>query len=61
MGGASASVSSMPPRGRTFSHDVIRGTGLEIDYRYKLESIDLWETVVTTNDKCSLRGDLALA
>lgn len=42
--------------------DVIKGTGLEIDYRFKLEAIDLWETVVTTNDKCALRtGGLALA
>jgi phosphatidylethanolamine/phosphatidyl-N-methylethanolamine N-methyltransferase len=34
--------------------DVIRRTGMEIDYRYKLESIDLWETVVTTNNKSAL-------
>ena len=32
----------------------IRGTGVEIDYRYKLESIDLWETVVITNNKSAL-------
>jgi phosphatidylethanolamine/phosphatidyl-N-methylethanolamine N-methyltransferase len=31
--------------------DLIRETGLEIDYRYKLENIDLWETVVVTNNK----------
>ncbi|HEY8668931.1 MAG TPA: methyltransferase domain-containing protein [Tepidisphaeraceae bacterium] len=31
--------------------DLIRRTGVEIDYRYKLESIDLWETVVITNRK----------
>lgn len=31
--------------------DLIRKTGVQIDYRYKLESIDLWETVVITNDK----------
>jgi phosphatidylethanolamine/phosphatidyl-N-methylethanolamine N-methyltransferase len=31
--------------------DLIRRTGAEIDYRFKLESIDLWETVVMTNNK----------
>lgn len=31
--------------------DLIRETGLEIDYRYKVENIDLWETVVVTNNK----------
>jgi phosphatidylethanolamine/phosphatidyl-N-methylethanolamine N-methyltransferase len=35
--------------------DLIRRTGLTIDYRYKLDSIDLWETVVTNNDKSSLK------
>jgi phosphatidylethanolamine/phosphatidyl-N-methylethanolamine N-methyltransferase len=35
--------------------DLINRTGLEIDYRYKLDSIDLWETVVTSNNKSSLR------
>ena len=34
--------------------DLIRRTGLEIDYRYKLESIDLWETVVMTNNKSAI-------
>ncbi|MGE5612580.1 MAG: class I SAM-dependent methyltransferase [Bacillota bacterium] len=34
--------------------DLIRRTGVQIDYRFKLESIDLWETVVITNDKSSL-------
>jgi phosphatidylethanolamine/phosphatidyl-N-methylethanolamine N-methyltransferase len=34
--------------------DLIRRTGVEIDYRYKLESIDLWETVVMTNTKSAL-------
>ena len=34
--------------------DVIRATNLQIDYRFKLGSIDLWETVVTTNDKSAL-------
>jgi len=36
--------------------DLIRRTGLTIDYRYKLDSIDLWETVVINNDKSALRG-----
>jgi len=31
--------------------ELVRRTGLQIDYRYKLESIDLWETVVITNNK----------
>jgi phosphatidylethanolamine/phosphatidyl-N-methylethanolamine N-methyltransferase len=35
--------------------DLIRRTGLTVDYRYKLDSIDLWETVVTNNDKSALR------
>ena len=34
--------------------DLIRSTGVEVDYRYKLESIDLWETVVITNTKSAL-------
>jgi phosphatidylethanolamine/phosphatidyl-N-methylethanolamine N-methyltransferase len=34
--------------------DLVRRTGAEIDYRYKLESIDLWETVVMTNNKSAL-------
>lgn len=34
--------------------DLIRETGLEIDYRYKLEAIDLWETVVVTNNKSAV-------
>jgi phosphatidylethanolamine/phosphatidyl-N-methylethanolamine N-methyltransferase len=39
--------------------DLIRRTGVEIDYRYKLESIDLWETVVINNNKSALRRQLA--
>lgn len=31
--------------------DIIRETGIEVDYRFKLESIDLWETVVIRNTK----------
>ena len=34
--------------------DLVRRTGVEIDYRYKLDSIDLWETVVITNNKSAL-------
>jgi len=34
--------------------DLVRRTGAEIDYRYKLESIDLWETVVMTNNKSAV-------
>jgi phosphatidylethanolamine/phosphatidyl-N-methylethanolamine N-methyltransferase len=34
--------------------DLIRRTGVEIDYRYKLDNIDLWETVVITNNKSAL-------
>jgi phosphatidylethanolamine/phosphatidyl-N-methylethanolamine N-methyltransferase len=39
--------------------DLVRRTGVEVDYRYKLESIDLWETVVMTNNKSSLHGSIA--
>jgi phosphatidylethanolamine/phosphatidyl-N-methylethanolamine N-methyltransferase len=39
--------------------DLVRRTGVEVDYRYKLESIDLWETVVITNNKSPLPGALA--
>src|SRR5947199_5474730 len=35
--------------------DLIRRTGVEIDYRYKLDNIDLWETVVITNSKSAVR------
>jgi hypothetical protein len=38
--------------------ELIRRTGVQVDFRYKLESIDLWETVVITNSK---NGDLASA
>lgn len=31
--------------------DLVRRTGVEVDYRYKLDSIDLWETVVVSNNK----------
>jgi len=35
--------------------DMIDQTGIEVDYRYKLRGIDLWETVVITNTKSALR------
>ena len=42
--------------------DLVRRTGAEIDYRYKLESIDLWETVVMTNNKSAVaRTPLTIA
>lgn len=36
--------------------DLVRRTGLEVDYRYQLSAVDLWETVVTTNTKSALRS-----
>jgi hypothetical protein len=27
---------------------------VEVDYRYKLESLDIWETVVMTNNKSAV-------
>lgn len=44
--------------------DLVRETGIEVDYRFKLESIDLWETVVIRNTKpeeLNLSGMPALA
>jgi phosphatidylethanolamine/phosphatidyl-N-methylethanolamine N-methyltransferase len=43
--------------------DLIRNTGAEIDYRFKLENIDLWETVVMSNNKSALHAvpDAAVA
>jgi len=46
--------------------DLIHRTGAEIDYRYKLTTVDLWETVVMTNTKSAVRsavpeGDLVAA
>jgi phosphatidylethanolamine/phosphatidyl-N-methylethanolamine N-methyltransferase len=32
-------------------HDLMHHTGIEIDYRYKLTTPDIWETVVFTNKK----------
>jgi phosphatidylethanolamine/phosphatidyl-N-methylethanolamine N-methyltransferase len=37
-------------------NDLVARTGVQIDYRYKLESIDLWETVVITNNKQAITG-----
>ena len=34
--------------------DLVRQTGVSIDYRFKLESIDLWETVVISNNKSAV-------
>jgi phosphatidylethanolamine/phosphatidyl-N-methylethanolamine N-methyltransferase len=36
--------------------DLVLRTGVQVDYRYKLESIDLWETVVITNTKSAVMG-----
>jgi len=41
--------------------DLIKKTGVEIDYRFKLEAIDLWETVVISNTKSALGGVPAMA
>jgi phosphatidylethanolamine/phosphatidyl-N-methylethanolamine N-methyltransferase len=38
--------------------DLVRRTGMEIDYRYQLASLDLWETVVITNNKSAVAGTL---
>lgn len=35
--------------------DLVRRTGVEVDYRYTLASIDLWETVVIRNNKSALK------
>ncbi|MDW8261496.1 MAG: methyltransferase domain-containing protein [Phycisphaerales bacterium] len=34
--------------------ELVRRTKMEIDYRYKLDSIDLWETVVMSNNKSAV-------
>lgn len=34
--------------------DLIRRTGVEVDYRFKLDNIDLWETVVMSNNKSTI-------
>ncbi len=40
--------------------DLLRRTGAEVDFRYKLESIDLWETVVMSNNKSAVSIPLAV-
>jgi phosphatidylethanolamine/phosphatidyl-N-methylethanolamine N-methyltransferase len=40
--------------------DLVRRTGVEVDYRYKLESIDLWETVVLSNNKSAVGPEVRL-
>jgi len=35
--------------------DLVRDTGMEVDYRFKLSNIDLWETAVVRNNKSTLR------
>jgi phosphatidylethanolamine/phosphatidyl-N-methylethanolamine N-methyltransferase len=43
-------------------HELIQQTGAEVDYRFKLEHIDLWETVVLCNNKSLIsRSDHLLA
>ncbi|HZZ42047.1 MAG TPA: methyltransferase domain-containing protein [Tepidisphaeraceae bacterium] len=37
--------------------DLVRRTGIQVDYRFKLESIDLWETVVISNNKSAIRRE----
>jgi phosphatidylethanolamine/phosphatidyl-N-methylethanolamine N-methyltransferase len=39
--------------------ELIRRTGMQIDYRYRIESLDLWETVVVCNNKSMLGDGLA--
>ncbi len=39
--------------------DIIERTGMQVDYRFKLESIDLWETVVISNNKSAVRAGLS--
>ena len=45
--------------------ELVSRTGVEVDYRYKLDNIDLWETVVMSNTKSALArkalGALAIA
>lgn len=41
--------------------DLVHQTGVEIEYRYKLESIDLWETVVIINNKSAGQTGQVLA
>lgn len=36
--------------------ELMQRTGMQVDYRYRLESLDLWETVVICNNKSMLGG-----
>ena len=40
--------------------ELITRTNLEIDYRFQLRSIDLWETVVVTNNKSAVSNNTRL-
>jgi phosphatidylethanolamine/phosphatidyl-N-methylethanolamine N-methyltransferase len=40
--------------------ELVRRTGVRVEYRYKLESIDLWETVVITNNKSAVMRSIPL-
>jgi phosphatidylethanolamine/phosphatidyl-N-methylethanolamine N-methyltransferase len=37
--------------------DLVRRTHLEVDYRYQLSAVDLWETVVVTNTKSAVKRE----
>jgi len=39
--------------------ELVRQTGAEVDYRFKLENLDLWETVVMSNNKSAVAAALA--
>lgn len=41
--------------------ELIHRTGMQIDFRYRLESIDLWETVVICNNKSMLANSVLAA
>jgi len=42
--------------------DLLHDTGLRADFRYKLDQVDLWETVFVTNSPCPTeRGTVAAA
>jgi phosphatidylethanolamine/phosphatidyl-N-methylethanolamine N-methyltransferase len=40
--------------------DLVRRTRMEIDYRFKLDSFDIWETIVMSNNKSTLREPLPI-
>lgn len=41
--------------------ELIQRTAMQVDYRYKLESLDLWETVVICNNKSMISAAGAVA